>query len=741
MQVSPDSLIDYMQPAVEHPRRILVVDDEPRLRESYTELLSGLCDEVVECGDGHSAILALQRGSFDVLVLDIMLPDMTGIEVLQWATRERHPGTIIIVSGDTHIDSAIGALRCGVFEFLRKPCAPDRLVRVVTNALHRTSLERRNALMMARLEQSERMHRVLIEQSPDIIYTLDENGRFTFVSGRIESLLGFTPSDLIGNHYTILIHEEDREHAQYAFAERRTGERAAANFDVRLKCREDGFRRFENRFIVAMLSATGIYKGEENVDAQRFLGTYGVARDITERKHAEEKIAFHAFHDALTKLPNRTLYCDRLGLAMARARRNGTLVGVVMIDLDRFKVVNDSFGHAEGDKLLKTVAHRFQQHLRAGDTLARMGGDEFTLLLPDLTNPEDIGHIAGKFLQTLRQPIAIGDQDFHATASFGIAVFPRDGQSTEALLRNADLAMYQTKSRGKNGFTFFSSEMCAGFRERIDLENDLRQAVGNGQLRLHFQPQVSLNEGRVVGMEALVRWQHPTLGMLSPDRFIDLAEEIGLIHEISDWVLEAGCAQLAQWHRDGKADLRLAFNLSAKDFDRGDLVEKVTAAPAVHGIGTELIEVEITESLLLDDAEGVIDKVRRLRHSGIRVSIDDFGTRYSSLNYLRRFPVSSIKIDQSFVRDLGKDQGVASIIHAIVGISQGFGLHLMAEGVETEEQVQFLRDIGCHDMQGYLFGRPATADQVTIGMVDRGTGTGRTHTTADTLAAAIPPMG
>lgn len=715
----PYSSLDFALDTDEDTKQILLVDDDPRLRQSYCELLAGLCGGIVECSNGHAAILALERGSFDVVLLDLKLPDISGLDVLQWATRARHSGTIIVVSADTHIDSAIGALRGGAYEYIRKPCDPDQLVRSVTHALQRNHLERRNALMTARLEQSERLHRFLVDQSPDIIYTLDEDGRFVFVNGRIESLLGFARAELIGQHYTILVHEDDREQARYGFAERRTGGRAAVNIELRLKCKDDGFRQFDNRFIVAMLSATGIYNGEEPTQAQRFMGTYGVARDITERKQAEEKISFQAFHDALTQLPNRVLFRDRLDLAITQARRHNALVGLMFIDLDRFKLVNETFGHAEGDQLLKSLAHRFRQCLRAGDTLSRLGGDEFTVLLPDLGNADDISRIAEKFLQALLQPFVLAGQEFRATASIGIAVFPRDGHSPETLLRNADLAMYQTKSRGKNGYTFFSAEMSADHRARIGLENDLRRAVDNGELVLHYQPQVSLEDNRTIGMEALVRWQHPTLGLLAPGRFIDLAEEIGLIHQISDWVLEEGCAQLARWHRNGRRDLRLAFNLSAKDFDRSDLVEKVTAVSAAHGIGADLIEVEITESLLLDDAEGIIDTVRRLRQRGVRVSIDDFGTRYSSLNYLRRFPVSSVKIDQSFVRDLGHDQGAASIIHAIVGIAQGFGLHILAEGVETPEQARFLRDVGCNDMQGYLFGRPVAASEVGMLIADR----------------------
>ncbi len=710
MDKLPFSGLDFALAGTDEMQRILLVEDQQRLRESYRDLLAGLCSEIVECGDGHSAIAALERGGFDVLLLDINLPDMSGLDVLRWATQERVSVTTIILSADTNIDSAIEALHGGAYEFVRKPCAPDELVRSVTNALHRKRLERRHALVTARLEQSERLHRFLVEQSPDIIYTLDEQGCFVFINGRIESLLGFDSAELVGQHYTVLVHEEDRERAGFAFAERRTGERAAENIEIRLRCKTDGFRHFDNRLVVAMLSATGIYDEKNPATAQRFMGTYGVARDITERKRAEEKISFQAFHDLLTQLPNRVLFRDRLELALVHARRRNGMVGVMFIDLDRFKLVNDTYGHAEGDQLLIGFAQRLKDCLRAGDTLSRLGGDEFTVLLPEISHLQDAAGVAEKIIDELRQPFKLGGKDFLATVSLGISTFPHDGDTVEKLVSHADLAMYQVKTRGKNGYGFYTEKLSENHRDRISLENDLRRAIDNNEFVLHYQPQVCLRSRRTIGVEALVRWNHPTQGLLQPSHFISLAEEIGLVHHISDWVMKEGCRQLAQWRAAGHTELRLALNLSARDFERKDLIERIIAAPAAFDIPPDRIEIEITESLLLDDAEGVIDIVRKLRHKGMRVAIDDFGTRYSSLNYLRRFPVSSVKIDQSFVRDLGRDQGAASIILAIVGIARGFSLHLLAEGVETAEQENMLRELGCDEMQGYHFGRPAPAD-------------------------------
>jgi diguanylate cyclase (GGDEF)-like protein len=444
----------------------------------------------------------------------------------------------------------------------------------------------------------------------------------------------------------------------------------------------------------------------------RFVGSYGVVRDITERKRAEETITFQALHDQLTGLPNRRLFKDHLELALVQAERRGQLVGVMFIDLDRFKLVNDTYGHLQGDELLRSFAHRLRGCVRAGDTVARQGGDEFTVLLPDLTKADDAQPIAQKILAELDKPFLIGDREFRATASVGIATYPRDGLTAEQLLRNADTAMYEVKSNGRNGGRMFSLEMNAGHTRRLTLENDLRQAIARGQFEAHFQPQISLDQGRIVGVELLIRWRHPSLGLLMPGQFVGLAEEAGLICSLSDWVLQCACAQLAAWHALGHGHLRMSVNLSPLELARNDIVERVTAPLATHRLPPGALEIEITENILLDDAPSVVEKLERLRGHGVRLAIDDFGTRYSSLAYLRRLPVHSLKVDRSFVHDLGPG-GDSPIIRAIVAIARGFGLHLVAEGVETVEQLHALRALGCDEVQGFLLGRPMTASALT----------------------------
>lgn len=567
--------------------------------------------------------------------------------------------------------------------------------------------------MAGQLEQSESLHRFLVEQSPDLIYTLDETGHFVFLNQRVETLLGYRREELLGQHYSVIVHEGDIEQARYAFNERRIGERATKNFEVRLKAKPTDARSAEPRLVVVILSSQGVYAPEKSAAPAFFMGTSGVARDITERKRTEEMITFQAFHDLLTGLPNRTLFTDRLELALTQAKRRDQRVGVMFLDLDRFKLINDTYGHPAGDKLLKDFALRTRNCLRSGDTLARQGGDEFTVLLPDIGGHDDASLIARKMLNALKQPFTVADQDFTATVSIGIAMFPEDGVTPEELIRNADIAMYQTKAQGKNGYLEFNPAMNTTHVERLSLENDLRLAIKQGdQFELHYQPQISLSRRRVVGLEALIRWNHPTQGLISPDSFIPLAEETGMIVAISDWVLQTGCAQLAKLHRQGFTDLKLGINLSPREFERSDLFERITGPMGEHGLPPESLEIEITESLLMKDAETVIAKVRQLRRAGIRISIDDFGTRYSSLNYLRRFSVNSIKVDQSFVRDLSSAHGSGAIVHAIMGLAQSFDLGVLAEGVETPAQLKALADLGCDQMQGYHFSHPLSVGRL-----------------------------
>jgi len=695
--------------------RILVVDDEARLRHSLKLLLERDGRQIEECATGGEAVAALSRHHYDLVLLDLRLPDMTGLQVMDRLKTRLATMTVIVVSADDVIDSAIGALRLGAYDFVRKPYQPEELLNTVNNALQRRALEQSHARISARLEQSERLHRYLVDHSPDIIYTVNEDGQFTYLNPTVAAMLGYPNEELIGRHYSSILHEDDRERARYAFCERRTGERASRNVELRLKRRPSGAAadaEGEEHLTIA-LSATGVYVEPNPGEGRRlrFLGSYGVARDITERKRAEERISFQAYHDLLTQLPNRALFKDRLSVALTQAQRSGRLVAVLFIDLDRFKLINDSLGHAEGDELLKGVANRLQGCVRRSDTLARLGGDEFTILLPDLSDPEDAALISQKVIDELRRPLTVGGQEVRATASIGIALYPNDGSEAESLVKHADIAMYHVKTAGKNAYAFFSPEMNAAFHQKLTLETELRRALDLGELELWYQPQVSVSRRQVVAMEALIRWRHPQRGILDPMTFIPVAEEAGLIGRVSDWVLEQACQQLARWRAEGFDYLRMSVNLSPRDFDRPDVVDRVLAALHRHRVPPQGLEIEITETLMMRDAESVSAAVKRLRDSGVRVSIDDFGTRFASFGYLQKFSVTSLKLDQSFVRDLTAVHPYSPIIVAIVGIARGFDLHLIAEGVESELQRDVLLGLGCDEMQGFLFGSALEAPQ------------------------------
>lgn len=699
-------------PSIQMHQSILIVDDEPHFRRAYMELLAGDQRSIGEASTGQEAIAKLKEGQMDLVILDLKLPDISGLEIMEWMSTHKVDTSVIVFSADKSISSAIHALRHRAFEFLRKDCDPNDMIIAVDRALANRQRDKELAIVSAQLEHSERLHRFLVEQSPDMIFTLDRQGRFTFINGRVSTLLGYAPEELVGQHYTKAVDPRDHEHVQYAFNERRVGERATSNLEVRFK-RNPSKPTGNGSVMTAILSSQGVYETILLGAPGSFLGTSGVARDISERKKAEETITFQAFHDLLTKLPNRTLFVDRLEMAIVQAFRRKEKLAVMFLDIDRFKLVNDTYGHQVGDQLLREFAMRVRSCLRTGDTLARQGGDEFTALLPTISKKEDVHIVAEKILSELRKPFVVAETQFLATTSIGIAVYPDDSSRAEDLICCADMAMYQVKVQGKNGYLDFQPHMHTDHLDRLSVENDLRKAVKEGnQFELHFQPQIEVETGKIVGVEALIRWHHPSAGLISPDIFIPIAEETGLIIAISDWVLRAACAQLAYLKQQGFGELRLGVNLSAREFDRDDLLERIRVPLDEFRISPESLEIEITESLLMKDAENIVARVKHLRSTGVHISIDDFGTRYSSLNYLRRFSVSRIKIDQSFVRDLQTSNDSFAIIQAIVGIASNFNLHLIAEGVETEEQVAILRQLGCNEMQGYFFSRPLPAKKL-----------------------------
>src|SRR5215831_1020727 len=427
---------------------------------------------------------------------------------------------------------------------------------------------------------------------------------------------------------------------------------------------------------------------------------------------ANEKLQHLVLHDALTKLPNRLLLEDRVQQAVDECRAEGERCAVLFVDLDRFKMLNDSLGHFAGDTVLRAVAERLRESLRLEDTVARLGGDEFVVLLKRVARPTDAAEVARKIMESVSRPFIVDDQELRIGSSIGVAVFPDHGDNPARLVANADAAMYHVKKTGRANVAYFTPEMGTFFPQRLALESELRAALEKDQLVLHYQPKVDMADGRIVGMEALVRWQHPKRGLVLPSEFVPFAEETGLVVPLGNWVLRAACRQAREWQRRG-AEVPVAVNISGVQFQqRGELVESVARALDAAGLPARLLELEITESVVMHNAPEARVMLEHLHQMGVGLSIDDFGTGYSSLNYLKRFPIDKLKIDQSFIRDLSVDSDDAAIVQAIIALAHGLRLRVVAEGVERADQYDYLRALGNDEYQGFLYSRPLAAHEI-----------------------------
>ncbi|MDX9995265.1 MAG: EAL domain-containing protein [Rhodocyclaceae bacterium] len=552
-----------------------------------------------------------------------------------------------------------------------------------------------------RITRSERHFRQVMEAANDGIVIVDASGRITQWNPALERMFGLSRDRLLGAPIEILLPE--RFHAMHV-SHRDT---FIASPQPRLmgQGRELTGRRADGTEFPAEVALSPMTTDEGN-------WTMAIVRDVSYRREMERRLLHSATHDALTGLPNRTLLTDRLGHSMSRALRNGSSAAVVFIDLDGFKNVNDSLGHMVGDQLLVEVATRIRSALRAEDTVARLGGDEFVVLIEDLRHTEDAAALTQKLLAEIARPLLLAEHNLAISASAGIVFYPADGNDVHALLRNADVAMYAAKRLGKNQYHLFEAAMQRELSEKMTLLGDLREAVESESLVLHYQPKIDSASGRICGVEALLRWTHPQLGPVSPERFIPLAEESGLILPLGEWVLRTACTQARAWQDAGLPPLRMAVNLSAQQFGRTDLASRVAAVLAAAGLDAGWLELEITESQIMGDDAGVQRSLHQLKALGLGIAIDDFGTGYSSLAYLRRLPLDSIKIDRCFVRELPGNRDDAAIAGAIVSMSHRLGLRVVAEGVETEGQALFLKSLACEEMQGYHFSRPLPPDQL-----------------------------
>ncbi|MEW5790515.1 MAG: putative bifunctional diguanylate cyclase/phosphodiesterase [Pseudomonadota bacterium] len=683
------------------PLRVLVVEDsEDDTALILRELRRGGYVPDAERVDTMEAMRdVLARREWDVIITDFNLPRFSAIAALELLKASGQDLPFLIVSGTIGEDLAVAAMKAGAHDYLKK----DNLARLVP-AIERElrEAEERRARRQAEeaLREREEKYRLLFNNAYDAIFlnAVGEDGslsNFLEVNDVACQRMGYGREELLGKQPCDVVDEESAQKMMGVMRELlRQGH---TTFEMTLTSK-GGMR------IPVEISAHVFPLGESRV-------VLSIARDITERKRAEEIIWHQAYHDALTGLPNRVLFKDRLEQALAYAHRHQQMLSVIFLDLDRFKNINDTLGHSVGDQLLQAVAYRLTKCVREEDTVARMGGDEFTLILPEVTHVEDAAKIAQKLIDALKPPFYIDGYELYTSTSIGIAFYPTDGEEPETLLKNADTAMYRAKDQGRNNFQLYAAEMNSLSFERLALGNMLRKALDQEELLVHYQPQVDLDSGEIFGMEALVRWQHPELGLISPLQFISLAEETGLIGALGEWVLRTACAQNKAWQIAGMPPLRVAVNLSARQFKHTPLIDTVAHVLEDTGLAPQYLELELTESIVAENVEATITTLRDLKAMGVQLSIDDFGTGYSSLSYLKRFPLDMLKIDQSFVHHITTDADDAAIVTAVITLAHSLKLKVIAEGVQTEEQLAFLRAQRCDKVQGNLFSKPLTAEE------------------------------
>jgi len=557
--------------------------------------------------------------------------------------------------------------------------------------------------MVAEIDESQhdlRQAAVVFSSSLDGIVITDTTRNIVAVNKALTNITGYSEHEVLGKNPSIF-KSNRHDKAFYRAMWKTVGETGQWRGEI--------WNRRKNGEDFPTLLTIKAVKDHNNCISHHV----GIITDISTIKETEYKLSHLAHHDPLTELPNRLLLNSRLERALQHAKREESQVGILFLDLDRFKNINDSMGHTQGDQLLKLVASRLAEGMRAEDTIARLGGDEFVILAEELGDTQGIIKVAKNILNLFKQPFYIHEQEIFIEASIGISIYPKDGKNTDTLLRNADAAMYRAKERGRNNYQFYTKELTAKAYERLTLETDLRRALERDEFELHYQPQFELKGNTLIGAEALIRWNHPEHGLVSPVSFIPVAEETGLIVPIGEWVLHSACMQHQAWLKAGYSPVKIAVNLSARQFNKPGLVETISNILEEAAMDSIYLELELTESIIMNDVESTIKILNELHWMGLEISIDDFGTGYSSLSYLKRFPIDRLKIDQSFVYDITTNPSDAELVTAIITLARSMKLRVLAEGVETEAQAHYLKEQGCDEVQGYYYSRPIPAKELT----------------------------
>jgi len=695
-----------------HINNLLVISRNTAFLRRVCGALDAAGHRTASASTLDSANDSIRRRNFDLLILEADPDVRHWFDFLEYVVTRRQQLPVILITDSIQIKALAERFDSPSLYLLPAPVETFELEKAINDAFTQRRINFEYSTLQNRFQQSEKLHQFLVNNSPDIIYILNERGEISYVNDRVETLLNCRKQDVIGKHFTQLISEDESRKHPYVFNERRAIKRHEQRTELHLRKRLsiNGDGSATTISVPFEVSAIGIYDTERPTGKPLFRGTYGIARDITDRKQAESLMRFQAYHDMLTGLPNRSLFRDRLSLAISHSKRSNSKVAVMFVDLDRFKLINDSLGHAIGDQVIQAVARRISSTLREGDTLSRFGGDEFTLLLPNIRNQEDAVIIARKILTELKEPFFIEQHELFVAGSIGIAMYPDHGRNIDQLIQNADIAMYHIKANGKNSFQFFNDKMNQVYAERLRTEQDLRQCVSGDQLFLEYQPILNVETAEVYALEAYVRWRHPLRGVLKPGEFLQVAEETGIIVELGAWVMNRACADLQEW---ANPILKIAVNFSSRQVEDPEFENMLMSAVMAHNVSPHQIELEITEDLLMGDLAQITTKLRRLSRLGFTIAIDDFGTGYSSLSSLHSLPINTIKLHESFLRQIDNRyrSGDACIVNAIAAMANGLNLNLVAEGVETQKQKEYLLQLGCHTMQGKLFQEPVSSEQ------------------------------
>ena len=686
--------------------KILIVDDDLMMAKSIQSVLEleGLNSHAVS--GGRAALVELQKKNYELVLLDLNMPDMQGEEVLDLINKSDIETNVIVVSGESEIKKAIHVLKNGARDFIRKPYSTDELLFSIKNVLEKVYLERENREIVNKLEESEALHRFIVHNSPDLLYMLDSTGHFIFINKNTIKSLGYSRKEIIGKHYTEVIYEKDIDRANLFFENKQPPQNATSQ-ELRLQCKDkESLLHVEVRAINIEKKVSGGYKlGRKYNQNQSFVGTYGVARDISERKKSEEIIRFQNNHDLLTGLPNRTLLNERVVSLISHSNENDEKFALLFIDINRFKLINDTYGEILGDELLKKLAENLRRCTREEDTLARLGSDEFILLLSNINSSDDAVATAKKIVAETALPFNQQGQEIHISLSIGIAIYPEHGKTREELIRNADTAVCSAKTKTRKTHCLYSNRLKNTNSHTVFIENMIRDSIKNERFVVFYQPQMDLGSGKIHAVEALVRIISADGTLILPGKFIDIAEETSLINDIGEIVLRRVCQDIHQWNKQG-IQIQVSVNVSALQLATANFAEYVLDELHAYQINPREIEIELTENVLVKNINKTISNIVKLTDAGIKIAIDDFGTGYSSLSYLDHLPLNTLKLDRSFMKKITAENMHDTIIPAIINVSKGLQLDFIAEGVETRAQHEYLLQQGSCIVQGFYYSKP-----------------------------------